>query len=167
MCYIGPQQGRLPEAPQLDGLIGLGILDQYVLTIDAPAGKLGLALGEAATTLDASHTVPFTRTKEGIVTHGSSARGSLKLIWDTGASHSVIRPRSSPGAPSRTESGYTIIMLTDVRVATGALGDIEFVVLDFSHPRVDGILGMNYFANHAVRIDFSAERLEIQSTSTR
>jgi len=114
-----------------------------------------------------SRPLPFRRTGEGIVTRGRSGGRPLSLIWDTGASHSVIRSRAAGDAPARREGEHTLVELPSITVAGSELGEVGFVVIDFRYPHADAILGNNFLMRRPFRIDFQARVIHLGTLAAR
>ncbi len=100
----------------------------------------------------------------------------LRLLLDTGANGTVVKPRFLTGLPDlaertgalhRIETGNGFVPAVEVRLpALFALGQMreEFVVsvFDFtSQANIDGVIGLDFLREHELRINFARGEIEL------
>jgi hypothetical protein len=163
--YVIPEsrlrQNGLPE--NLDGYIGHGLLGTMNLVVDYPNHRLTLS-GGAPPPVDihgwAQSTFDFSA--KGVTSLIDIEGRNLKAVWDTGANHTVIRPRNVPShLPRRTTRHNEIVTASSIRIGGLDLGPLDLCLLDFTQPNVEVIIGNNLFAEHVVWFDFTNKRLAI------
>lgn len=116
-----------------------------------------------------------------IVVNGSYSTGSgtvfvLRLLLDTGASSSVLKPtvlqglidlRARTGSFHRVETANGVVTAVEVRLpALFALGQMreEFVVSVFnfgSEAEFDGVIGLDFLHGRELRINFRRGEIEL------
>jgi hypothetical protein len=164
--YIIPEerlrQNGLPE--RLDGYVGHGLLGAMNLLVDYPQQRLVFVSADASPPVDISNWThsPFEFGKAGVTSRIEIDGREMKAVWDTGANHTVIRPKHVPSdLPRRTTRFNEFATAGSIRIGDRDLGPLDLSLLDFSQPNVDVIMGNNFFAEHAVWFDFGNERLAV------
>jgi hypothetical protein len=164
--YIIPEerlrQNGLPE--RLDGYVGHGLLGAMNLLVDYPQQRLVFVPADAPPPIDISHWThsPFEFGTAGVTSRIEIDGRDMKAVWDTGANHTVIRPkRVPPDLPRRTTRFNEFATAGSIRIGDRDLGPLDLSLLDFRHPNVDVIMGNNFFAEHAIWFDFANERLAV------
>ena len=96
-------------------------------------------------------------TKDGVRLSMTIDGRETRVLLDTGASYSTLRPSAAPeNARVRTRHGE-FYRPARMSVAGTEMRPVEFYVLDLPGPGADAILGCNFFAENEVRMDFRTE----------
>jgi len=148
-----------------NGYLGLGMLRRFTLIIDQPRGILVLLRpGDPVPReypVDWWIEIPFPAGGTGVRTAATMRGRELRVVWDTGASHSLLKPAwADPAGVSKTgkHPRYT----TPTFVLGGReYGPLEFVLMDFKEPPADVLLGQNFLATRPVLVDFARRRLAL------
>lgn len=148
-----------------NGYLGLGLLRRFTLIIDQPRGTLVLLKpGDPVPReypVDWWIEVPFSTGGSGVRTAASMRGRELRVVWDTGASHSLLKPAlADPAGVSKVGTHPRFTTPTFV-LAGREFGPLEFVLMDFREPPADVLLGQNFLATRPVLIDFARRRLAI------
>jgi predicted aspartyl protease len=150
-------QGKQHAAAR-SGYLGLGLLRRFRIIIDYPSRLLVLIWPEVAT--PAEYDVEkwpgllFAPQSDGIVSKGKIEGVDRLLVWDTGASHCVLKSGLEGAARVRTEGGHPFVTVNSFEVGGLEAGPMEFALLAYKQPRADGFVGYAFFAKHAVYVDF-------------
>jgi predicted aspartyl protease len=150
-------------------VIGLGLFDGYVLTINYPESKIIISdETDIAADLDKKWIpIPFHINGEGLVIDMSDGIKSYKMVLDTGATMSVIKKQSLSAKTikkSDDESDYKFVSLKANNVVND---NIDAVILD-SLPtefQSDGLIGFDFLSKNIVKIDFKNKQLWIQTVT--
>ncbi|MBI2930544.1 MAG: hypothetical protein HYY16_02740 [Planctomycetes bacterium] len=145
----------LPQAFR-NGYVGLGILRDTCLIIDYRASKVVMSRAFVDSAEYAVSRWPHSTVRvggDGVVSRMTLDGVERIVVWDTGFTYSVLRPRLAP--PPRVEKrGRQGFYTPDsVRLDGVELGPLEFVLVDFQQPEVDGVVGYNFFRDHVVCFD--------------
>ena len=142
-----------------------------------------LALAKTARETEDSNTIPFTL-RDGylIVVEGRiGAHRHLKLVLDTGATHSVLRPDLEAEKPTSRRTARIVnldhVLTQDLaEVFDFALGPIRIPILpvmlnDMGYlreivPGVDGLIGLDVLRGRSFSIDFSRRKIIFGFPST-
>lgn len=101
--------------------------------------------------------VPLENLDGEIVISVATDFGMKKLELDTGASHSILN--LSP----EIMNNHQIIHSDHLVIGERDFGGTDFYVFEMpKHFKIDGILGRDFFANHAIYIDFKRNRALIR-----
>ena len=148
------------------GYLGLGILRRFRLIIDYPARKLVLIWPDAATPSDYAverwPSVGLSSNSDGVMARVNLDGADRLMVWDTGASHCVLKSGLEGGAPVRDLSGHPFAGLKSMIIGDHDFGAQDFALLDFKQPKADGFIGYSFFAKHAVYVDFEQRLLAIK-----
>lgn len=152
--------GRLPA----DGLIGREFLRPYIARFDYQARTLTLYGADERDAADdacrghAIGTVPHP--DDYWVSEAATDHGRLRLIWDSGATYSVVAAVAAEKLRlPLTDHTYT----THQFMLDGDdFGPLEVVVLDLLLVGADGLLGGNFFSTHVVCVDGPESRVIVQ-----
>jgi hypothetical protein len=85
----------------------------------------------------------------------------MVLIWDTGASSSVIRKKTAEddNAPISDQ----IVSVRHLSLGDRDFGPVDFRIFDYQGSAgTDGFIGNDFFANHTVCIDFPGKRVLVR-----
>lgn len=148
-------------------VIGLGLFDDYMLTINYPERKIIITdENDIPANLDEKWvSMPFHLNEEGLVIEMTDDIKNYKMILDSGASISIIKEQSlSPQTVKINEddSDYQLVSLQVNNILTDK---IEAIILD-SFPaefQSDGLLGFDFLSKNLVKIDFKNKKLWIQA----
>lgn len=147
-----------------NGIIGLALLRHFSVIVDYRAGVCVLATGgrypppyQPATWTSCS--VDLSDLNIGIRGDVVADGRTLRCVWDTGASHSLIRPGLVQPEEPAGRNGHPSARLSKFVVAARDCGPFDFVAFDFRQPPVDAIIGYNFFKDHTVLLDFDNARL--------
>lgn len=133
-------------------MVGWRLLKAFRVLIDGPGNRIVLATGSALPPdvhPEGWVRVPFRATGSGIATDAIVGGRAVELVWDTGASRSILKPGRGSGACALSLGGHEF-------------GAEEFVALDLAEPPGDGLVGWPFFAKHRALIDWEARVLSIE-----
>ena len=145
-------------------VIGLGLFDGYVLTINYPESNITIS-NDISTYLNPNWiAIPFDLNDEGLVVKLSDGVKNYRMVLDTGATVSIIKEESlSPFTSKLTvpENNFRYISLEMKGIASDK---VKAIIID-SLPdefQSDGLLGSNFFLENIVKIDFKNKQMWIQ-----
>lgn len=148
----GPYAANSPG----DGVIGRLFLNEFVAVYDY--GALRISLFDSREREAAKRECRGTRARmlpdpEGIViTRARADEQEMRVLWDTGAVHSVVKQSFAEERKLPIESPF--YTARKFELAGQDAGPVQFVVADLKAPAaVDGYLGYDFFAGHVVCID--------------
>jgi hypothetical protein len=145
--------------PDRNGYIGFGFLGRYLLVLDYPGHRARLyasgdreaferECGKDAFPLDVRNGVVRSTVRTEI--------GDLTFAWDTGTTHNFLRPaafKSTPYSPRTVDDGPPAVTLSTLSIGRNNYGPLEFRLLPFAAPDVDGMLGAGLFERRKVCLD--------------
>ncbi|AHN25200.1 hypothetical protein GAPWK_0623 [Gilliamella apicola] len=145
-------------------VIGLGLFDGYVLTINYPESNITIS-NDISTYLNPNWiAIPFDLNDEGLVVKLSDGVKNYRMVLDTGATVSIIKEESlSPFTSKLTvpENNFRYISLEMKDIASDK---VKAIIID-SLPdefQSDGLLGTDFFSKNRVKIDFRNKKMWIQ-----
>ena len=145
-------------------VIGLGLFDDYVLTINYPESNITIS-NDISTYLNPNWiAIPFDLNDEGLVVKLSDGVKNYRMVLDTGATVSIIKEESlSPFTSKLTvpENNFRYISLEMKGIASDK---VKAIIID-SLPdefQSDGLLGTDFFSKNRVKIDFRNKKMWIQ-----
>ncbi|ORF45387.1 aspartyl protease family protein [Gilliamella apicola] len=145
-------------------VIGLGLFDGYVLTINYPESNITIS-NDISTYLNPNWiAIPFDLNDEGLVVKLSDGIKNYRMVLDTGATVSIIKEESlSPFTSILTvpENNFRYISLEMKGIASDK---VKAIIID-SLPdefQSDGLLGTDFFSKNRVKIDFRNKKMWIQ-----
>jgi hypothetical protein len=106
-------------------------------------------------------------------------KGPFKFVVDTGSNTSVLSPRVASllaltELPSRLVHGVTGVAearfarIGQIETGRSISNDLSVAIMDApALDKLDGILGMDMFANRRVRFNFTSKRVELEPASKR
>ena len=150
-------------------VIGLGLFDGYVLTINYPESNITIS-DDTSTDLNPNWVaIPFDLNDEGLVVTLSDGIKNYKMVLDTGATVSLIKEQSlSPESIkiSDPEDYFKSILLNVNNVANDSVLPmiIDSIPDEFQS---DGLLGADFFSKNRVKIDFKNKQMWIQPITTK
>lgn len=161
------------ESPEDQGravpnTIGQHFLSRYFTVIDYARLTMTLWPPEIAAEANAAcgtTRIPMEQAKDPglVVTEFDTPSGSLRLAWDTGATHSALS--EALVASRRLETivrGQTSFYRPMKLTAAGRdFGPLEFVVLPLQLPDFQGMLGANFFSDHVVCLDWKQREVRV------
>jgi len=159
---VGSEHVFAPDlAPPIEaGYLGLGLLRHFHLTIAYGRGELGLVDRRcAAPELPEGgpwRQVRLESQKDGLRISAAVDGKRRRLVLDTGASYSTIRPAAAPREGRRSVGDMELFTPSSLVVGGDEVPGIDFAVVDLPGPGTDGILGCNFFAEHEVVVDLDA-----------
>ncbi len=157
----GPQR-----AVARSGYVGLGLLRRFRIVIDYPSRELVFIWPDVSTpaAYDVWNwpTLEFSPETDGVKARAKVEGVERLLVWDTGASHCVLKSGLHGSAPVRDEGGHPFITVKSFDVAGLESGPMDFALLAFKQPRADGFVGYPFFAKHAVYVDFKNRLLAVR-----
>lgn len=108
-----------------------------------------------------------------------NGRGPFKFVVDTGSNTSVLSPRVAsalmlPELPMRTVHGVTgssqahFAKVAQIETGRSITNDLTVAILDApALDKLDGILGMDMFANRRIRFNFSRKTVDLEPATSR
>ena len=158
-------QGKQRAVPR-SGYLGLGILRRFRIVIDYAARVLVLIWPDAPTppAYDVENwpAVKFAPESDGVVARARVEGVERLLVWDTGASHCVLKAGLEGAAPVERRGEHAFVTVKSFDVGGRDVGPMEFALLAFKQPRADGFVGYPFFAKHAVYVDFRNRQFAIR-----
>jgi len=151
---------RVPTGAK-NGYVGLGFLSHFTVILDYPAKKLVL-IKEGESLPKEYQNIEWSFEKfwgMGVRSHLVIDGEEKEFVWDTGASHSIIRSDAVKRERIANESGRPMFYANNLEAGTDLIGPLDFIVLDFDEPKVDGIIGHNFFEKHVVIINFDTKKV--------
>ena len=150
-------------------VIGLGLFDGYVLTINYPESNLTIS-DDTSTDLNPNWVaIPFDLNDEGLVVTLSDGIKNYKMVLDTGATVSLIKQQSlSPESIkiSDPEDNFKSISLDVNNVANDSV--LPIIIDSFPNEfQSDGLLGADFLSKNRVKIDFKNKQMWIQPVVTK
>lgn len=156
----GGVTGRLPA----DGVLGREFLRPFIARFDYPAGTLTLYRADQRAAADAAcrghpiGTVPHP--DDYWVSEAATDHGRMRLIWDSGATYSVVTALAAERFRlPLTDGAYATRRFT---LDDSDFGPLEVVVLDLLLVGAEGLLGGNFFATHVVCVDGPRSRVIVE-----
>jgi hypothetical protein len=162
------------DAPEVTnkGVIGLGALSSRNILLDLGAGRLSLFDRSAQDRPDLTgwRKVPFTYDKAGIVMQivvdGLAAAMSLDTAATTSAISKGAALFAASASPCRGQPPATQFCgmkeFKQVRAGDGVIGSLTTAVVELKGVPFDGLLGIDFFLQRKVFIDFDARALFIR-----
>ena len=150
-------------------VIGLGLFDGYVLTINYPESNITIS-DDTSTDLNPNWVaIPFDLNDEGLVVNLSDGIKNYKMVLDTGATVSLIKEQSlSPESIkiSDPEDNFKSISLDVNNVANDSV--LPIIIDSFPNEfQSDGLLGADFLSKNRVKIDFKNKQMWIQPVVTK
>ena len=149
--------------PPGDGHLGTGLFAAYDVLLDTPGRQLTLYPPQAAAPArihDWPSTV-CTRPEEGLVIEGRVNGQRLKLLLDSGASSSILHPKAASALGLQPPGDVPLVRIEVLELGTLGTFALDFYVIPYRHPRVDALLGANFFAQFPLFIDFDEGRIAV------
>ena len=145
-------------------VIGLGLFDGYVLTINYPESNITIS-DDTSTDLNPNWVaIPFDLNDEGLVVTLSDGIKNYKMVLDTGATVSLIKQQLlSPQSItiSDPEDDFKSISLDVNNVANDSV--LPIIIDSFPNEfQSDGLLGADFLSKNRVKIDFKNKQMWIQ-----
>lgn len=158
------------EGPPVHNGIGGQFLSQFVTVIDYAGQSFTLWPPGAESEISAAcgtARVPMEKTEQFdlAVSAFNTPSGTLRLLWDTGASYSMLP--EALAASRRLETflrGQTpFYNSATLSVAGREFGPLEFAVLPLQLPSdFEGVFGANFFSAHVVCLDYENREVRIR-----
>ena len=150
-------------------VIGLGLFDGYVLTINYPESNITIS-DDTSTDLNPNWVaIPFDLNGEGLVVNLSDGIKNYKMVLDTGATVSLIKEQSlSPESIkiSDPEDNFKSISLDVNNVANDSV--LPIIIDSFPNEfQSDGLLGADFLSKNRVKIDFKNKQMWIQPVAKK
>ena len=163
--YISSDQTNDSEDTNEDKpVIGLGLFDDYVLTINYPESNITISDDIATNLTPQWIAIPFDLNGEGLVVNLSDGIKNYKMVLDTGATVSLIKQQSlSPKSItiSDPEDDFKTISLDVNNVANDSV--LPIIIDSFPNEfQSDGLLGADFLSKNRVKIDFKNKQMWIQ-----
>ena len=163
--YISSDQTNDSEDTNEDKpVIGLGLFDDYVLTINYPESNITISDDIATNLTPQWIAIPFDLNGEGLVVNLSDGIKNYKMVLDTGATVSLIKQQSlSPKSItiSDPEDDFKAISLDVNNVANDSV--LPIIIDSFPNEfQSDGLLGADFLSKNRVKIDFKNKQMWIQ-----
>jgi hypothetical protein len=158
------------QGPAVSNAIGGQFMSQYLTVIDVPGLYISLwpaGLEPVSTAACGPARIPMDDTEQPglVVSTFNTASGTIRMLWDTGASYSALSKshmdRADVGTIVRGQTSfYRPARLT---AAGHELGPLEFVILPLQLPEgIQGMLGANFFSTHVVCLDYKNREVMVR-----
>jgi predicted aspartyl protease len=155
------------SGPAVPGAIGRELLAKYFVVVDYAAGWITLWPPGSRNT-DCGRAPMRMESAENdaglAVGEFETPAGRIRLLFDTGAQYSIIAETFADQLRLPTIArGQTRFYQAERFSAAGqALGPLEFVILPVKPPAgAQGFLGVNFFANHRVCLDYRRKEIRV------
>jgi len=139
-----------------DGVIGRKLLNQFIVIYDYSSRKITLFAPEERRAAKRECRGERVRTIPGpeeiVVSRARTDHGMMRMIWDTGATSSVVKKEFA----DRQRLPLADVFYNTKRFTLGGrdFGPLQLAAVDFhAPPNVDGFIGYNFFMTHVVCID--------------
>jgi hypothetical protein len=150
--------------------IGGRFLSHYIAVVDYAGLSITLWPTSAKSRTDSTcgnTSIPMEKTEQSDLAVGlfTTSSGSLKLLWDTGASFSMLPNTLIADRRLTTTLRGDTPFFGPVDLSGGgrAFAPLEFVVLPLNLPRdFDGMIGANFFTNHIVCFDYQRREVRVR-----
>lgn len=149
----GKKEGLVPASFQekKDGVIGIGLFYNRKVIIDYPAKKIIIFQEKNLPKPYASK--HWIKSKIDIGSQGLTVAGRIgnktaTFLIDTGATTSILKKNFVRKNNSRAQRAVKTVAFDAFQI-----DKLSFYLHDFQEPKVDGILGYNFFQNHIVCLD--------------
>jgi predicted aspartyl protease len=158
------------DSPPVLNSIGRQFLYQYLVVVDYAGGVITLWPPDPgnADRAKCGHTrisMEHTEEEHLAVSVFETPSGRLRLLWDTGATYSMLPNAMAEKLRSETITrGNTEFYPSKMLTAAGQnFGPLEFVLLPLQPPKdFQGILGANFFAKHVVCFDYARREVRVR-----
>lgn len=148
--------------------IGLGLFNQYVLTLNFPKSEIIIS-NDINLSLDNTWVeLPFRLMDEGLVIEMSDDYKNYQMILDTGASLSMIKAQSLSPESIKIKDENSDYQFVELGVSYVSSDKVEAIILDSLPPEFqsDGLLGIDVLQSHLIKIDFKNKKLWIKPFKT-
>lgn len=163
-CCIGPidWERKGENLDYVDGHLGMKIFEHYCLYFDLPNSVIYIAEDEAALkrkkgfSLNGFIEVPLLSSEDHPLLMVDTEQGPKKFLLDTGAEISFWNdPKADPPKPK-------FITISHLSFSGVDLGPQQFLPLKITEDlQIDGVLGVDFFKEHAIFIDMKHKRAAI------
>jgi hypothetical protein len=159
------------EGPPVPNGIGGDFLSQYFAVIDFAGRSITLWPPDSPPLADATCggvRVPMEETEQSglVVSNFDTPSGTIRLLWDTGASYSMFPLSLVERSNLETILRGQIPFHTPAKLVSAGheFGPLEFVVAPLELPNDDfqGMLGANFFTTHVVCIDYGKREIRVR-----
>lgn len=155
------------QGPPVSNGIGGQFMSQYFVVIDFAGLSISLWPAESGAASGAAcgeARIPMEETEQSdlVVSKFDTPSGTIRLLWDTGASYSSLPQSLVENSHLETIVRGQTTFHRPARLAAAGheFGPLEFVVLPLQLPDdFQGMLGANFFSTHVVCLDY--ERREV------
>ena len=159
-----------PNGPPVPNSIGRQFLSEYFVVVDYAGGAITLwppDPGNADRAKCGATRIPMARTEEEhlAVSVFETASGPLRLLWDTGATYSMLPVAMADNLrPTPFARGDTRFYASSMLTAAGQdFGPLEFVLLPLGLLKdFQGLLGANFFAKRVVCFDYGGREVRVR-----
>jgi hypothetical protein len=158
------------ERPPVPNGIGRQFLSQFTVVVDYASAALTLwpsTVKNAARANCGSVSIPMQPTSEArlAVSEFDTPSGRLRLLWDTGATYSMLPVTFADKRqlPTIVHGASPKFWQANLLSAGHDLGAVEFVILPLQLPEdFDGLLGRNFFDLHVVCLDYVRREVRVR-----
>jgi hypothetical protein len=147
----GGPTGALPA----DGLLGMEFLRPYAARFDCAAATLTLYSDgdrDEITKYCNGPEVPLLKHPLGFwSSEMKTDHGSFRLIWDSGATYSLISAEAARERQLPLEDD--LYRTRTLKIGATDFGPLDLVAIDLHVPEADALLGYNFFQTHVICFD--------------
>jgi hypothetical protein len=163
-------QATSREGHTVANSIGGRFLSDYIAVVDYAGLSITLWQPSAKSRTDSTcgkASIPMQKTEQSDLAVGlfATSSGSLKLLWDTGATFSMLPNTLIADRRLTTTLRGDTPFFGPVELSGGGrtFAPLEFVVLPLDLPRdFDGMIGANFFMNHIVCLDYQRREVRVR-----
>lgn len=155
--------------PDGNGYIGMGLLGKYLVVFDYPGGRVRLYQSGDYGSLRrecGDNLFPIIMKNGVAASIGQTEYGELLIEWDTGTTHNFLRPSTLPkfvSEGSKLDDGSPVTTLSKLSMGGKDYGPLDFRLVQFAMPAVDGVLGAGLLSARKVCLDLPKQQGAIAS----
>jgi hypothetical protein len=158
------------EGPPVPNAIGGQFLSHYIAVVDYAGLSITLWPNSAKVRTESycdGNSIPMEKAEQPDLAIGlfSTPSGPLKLLFDTGATYSMLSNSliASRGLATTRQGDTPFYGPVELSVGKRTFAPLEFVVLPLQLPRdFDGMLGANFFKNHVVCLNYQRGEVRVR-----
>lgn len=145
-----------------NGSIGYGFFSKYNVFLDLAKNRIFLSnnltkLKHSGFDIKTSEKIKFTGSRIGAIIPVTTDYGIKKLSVNTGANYNILRASKQEKKEVLIPSSNFIIGKTNFKNCRIGFTDISSQFME-----IDGFLGMDFFLNHKIYIDFKKNHLYVE-----
>jgi len=160
------------DGPPVPNVIGRLFLSHYLVVVDYAGGSITLwppnTKNSAGINCGGAR-IPMEHTKDDALAVGNfdTQSGRLRLLWDTGATYSMLPEMVAENlrlvTTVRGPNSPQFYLSKIISAAGQDFGPLEFVILPLKLPAdFHGLIGSNFFERHVVCLDYKRREVRVR-----